>query len=535
MTTARLPSAPEPASRQAADVPDDQADMSLAEGEEAGLDSQSDDKPKRKSSAIGAARSSLRAEGLRKPVETILILPKEGKLTLLVKRFFNVLLRHAQLNPVGDDEYPCITLGQLTKDAHYTSRDMEYLVEVLNSMLSIVVNWGDSPKALSGPKYSLEGASLLSYIKVSKAEDGPAMLEYDFHKKLRPMLFNPRVYAFISLEMNAKMSTSASLTLYEVGVRYLTNKDGLTPRRPWRDWALALTGNPDLSPNLQYKYFARDVLRPALNEVNDSQDEFYMEPLEGKVGRRVEFLQFAVHRKEPADTPRKPANLEVHELTVLGHLINLGVSQKTAEKFIKAHGVERVQKAIALTEKSLDKIKNVGGYLRTLLEDAKFDDSSSATPPTLGSASRPNLATGPGAASGAPLGCTPGNAAPADVVDVSVKVVKTIPAEGLTASLLKAYQDDLKRQALALFQEGNDAQQLALIEQFEKEQLEKLNVPLRGAWVKFRADWPMKKMGPFVAVPFKDWLIRNEPAPDAEALLQWAVLNKKVQLGDLES
>ncbi len=437
--------------------------------------------------------------GVRKAVEAVLIRPKEGKVTLLCRRFFNVLLRHAQDNPVPDGEYHQMPLGKLTQDARYESRNMEYLTEVLNQMLATVVNWGDSARNLKGPKYAWSGASLLAFVRIEKDGRGPTMLYYDFHKEVRAQLLNPRVYAYVSLEMNAKMSTHPALALYELGVRYLSNKNGLTVRMPWREWVVPLTGNPDISKDLQYKYFARDVLKPALREVNESQDEFELIPLVGTVRRRVETLQFAVQRKTgatagPGGVAAHLAEVEVDELTLIGRLLNLKVPQKTAEEHLKRYGANRLKAALNELEPRLPAIKNVGAYLKTLLENGDFPS-------------------------------------PSDVVDVSCLPVAQGPLqESVAVQLQKSYRDEAKRKAYELFLEGLPAQQEELLSRFERERLEGLPQPLRKAWERFRAEWPQKPMTAFIGVPFRDWLIAAEPAPTSEQLLTWAVEQGKIQL-----
>ena len=251
------------------------------------------------------------AGSVNKPVEAVLIRPVEGRLTLLKRRFFNILLFHAQNDPSAPAQgrYFEITLARLTADAAYESRNMEHLVDVLNQLMSTVVNWGDTPKNLKGPKYRWEGAPLLAYARIEKDERGPARLLYDFHREMHAQLLNPAVYVRLSLAMNATCKTHAALALYEAARRYKTNKDGLSKRMPWQEWVPILTGNPTIDPKLaQYKYFARDVLRPAIEEINSVQSELVVELLEGKAGRRVETLSF--ERRAPA-----PALLALNTFT----------------------------------------------------------------------------------------------------------------------------------------------------------------------------------------------------------------------------
>ena len=439
--------------------------------------------------------------GLRKPIEAVLIRPKEGKVTLLIRRFFNVLLRHAQSNPVADDEYHRMPLGKLIQDARYESRNMEYLVEVLNQMLGTVVNWGDSAKNLNGPKYRWSGASLLAYASIEKEGRNPAVLTFDFHKEIRMQLLNPRVYAFVSLELNAKMSTHPALALYELGARYVSNKNGLTMRMPWREWVGPLTGNPDINEELQYKYFARDVLKPAIQEVNEAQSEFEIIVLPGIVRRKVESLQFAIKRLRHARTTRHTplSDVEVDSLTLIGRLISLGIPQKLAEEFLRTHGAARLRLGLTALDARrsntrLGPIENPSRYLKKLLEDGEFSD--------------------------------------APILEVSATPLpeEVTHTEPLSLDLKRRYIQHMKAQARALHLEGSLESQEETLKEFESQRLASLSIPLRKAWMKFRSEWPARPMSPFIEVTFIDWLASDYLKPSSAEVTDWAMSYGLLQL-----
>ncbi len=424
---------------------------------------------------------------LRKPVEAILITPHKRKLTLLSRRFFNVMLRHAQQHPVPAGDYHEISLAQFIQDARYPSRNMEHLAEVLECLTSTSVTWGDSPKNLKGPKYERTSASLVSLARIRKLEGQSPTLLYDFQKEVRELLLNPRVYASIALSMNAKMKTQPALVLYELGIRYLTNKNGLTMRMQWRDWVAPLTGNPDVGEDLEYKYFARDVLKPALREVNDAQDEFELVALPGKVSRRVETLQFQVVRKgggTPQSAPAVLAGIDTESLGLIGRMLNLRISQDAAEKLVVKYGSERTRQALDVVEAAGDKVRAPLPYLRTVLEKGDF----------------PN----------APL-------------DIDFKPVpNTRLEEGLLQRWKKAYLEHVRNDALKVYMEGGTDLQKEFLNRFEQERLVTLNAPIQRAWKEFRAQWPHKVMSAFVAVPFKEWLAAAYASPTEDEVVDWA-------------
>ncbi len=456
-----------------------------------------------------AWRLPANSPGVRKAMETILIRPKENRVTLQCRRFFNVLLRHAQTDPAPAGSYQTIPLRKFTQDLEFESRNMEHLVEVLNQMLATVVNWGDSAKNLKGTRYRWSGCALLAFASIEKQDGGRAMLKYDFHKELKDHLLNPQVYAFISLEMNARLRTHSALALYELGVKYLSNRNGLTMRMPWRDWVAPLTGNPDTSEELQYKYFARDVLKPALKEVNETQDEFEIVPLVEKVGRRVDTLQFAVRRKtaqQTADTSRL-AELEVENLTLVGQLINHKVPQHTAEKFVLEYGATKVAAALSAFESrsaaaKAQPVRNPTGYFKTLLDKSE----------------------------------TVREAPPQDIVDIAAKSTTATPwrtksqeeEESAFAVKLHRYLAHRAKQRLREFQAMPPEDRQRLLEEFEETRLQALSAPVRRVWEQFRKAGLQGNLPPFLVPPFETWLVREESAPSREEVEVWASVNTGV-------
>lgn len=432
---------------------------------------------------------------LRKPVEAIVITPQKRKLTLLARRFFNVMLRHAQQHPVAPGEYHEISLAQFIQDARYASRNMEHLAEVLECLTGTSVTWGDSPKNLKGPKYERTSASLVSLARLRKLEGHAPVLQYDFQKEVRDLLLNPRVYASISLSMNATMKTQPALVLYELGVRYLTNKNGLTMRMPWRDWVAPITGNPSVSADLEYKYFARDVLKPALREVNDAQDEFELIPLTGKVARKVETLQFQVIRKTTVSATTAPsplAGLESEDLFLIDRMLKLKIGQETAEKLVRKYGSYRTQLALDAVEKAGESVRAPLPYLRTVLEKGDFPDAP---------------------------------------IDVEARPAPHSALEvGHFQTWKKGYLAHMRDRALAVYLEGSPEQQLEILDKFQEEQLPTLNSALQRSWKEFRAQWPARRMTNFIAVPFKTWLASAYSEPTEDEVVEWASQSGLIQV-----
>jgi len=436
---------------------------------------------------------------LLKPVETIVLQPRTGKLTLLDRRFFNVLLRHAQENPIPDGAYFRISLSQFMADAKYESRNMEHLTDVLNHMMGTVVNWGDSASNLKGPSYQWQGAPLIAFARIRKSPNRPPVLEYEFQRELLPQLLNPKVYTTISLELIAKMKTYAATVLLEIGFRYLGSPTGLTKRLPWREWVVILTGNSESKTEL--KYFIRDSVRPAIAQVNAAQDDFEITLLAGKVNRRIETLQFHIKRlqRSTPDQSSRLAEVGVDNLELVGRLRKLKVPQATAETLILQHGPRRMRAALAELEPRVEagKVNAPLGYLKTLLSKGVLDEGAQ------------------------------------HVEEVTAKEVPAKPVKEQTRlALRRAYQDAAKRQAMALFEELPREEQEAQILDFEQQRLPELSAPLQRAWKTYRPSWPAKPITAFLRPIFCDWLTRADPEPSDDELLNWAASTGRLVLQD---
>jgi plasmid replication initiation protein len=230
----------------------------------------------------------IKLPSLKKAQEAIAILPKFGKVTLLTRRIFNVLLQLAQ----EDGElsmYRC-RLSKVLFNASFDSNNTEVVKEQLRRMASIQVEWNST----SGTGERRWGVSnLLADAEVIE-EKGAVWIEWSYSEKVRSKLLDPEIYARISLQAYSQIRSSASAALYEICARYVTNPSNLTMRAPWQWWRPRLTGNPeDAVEKTEYKFFKRDVLKPSIAEVNRLAD-VCVELVEHKEGRRVTEIQFRV-------------------------------------------------------------------------------------------------------------------------------------------------------------------------------------------------------------------------------------------------
>jgi len=267
---------------------------------------------------------------VKKPVESVGIKAKNGRLTLLTRKLYNVLLCHAQAQGRSVERYR-IVLSELIRDAHFDSRDTALIKDHLQSMQSTLVEW------LNPTEWG--STQLLGTVRIFKSPgDGNLLfLEWEYPAQLKDKLIEPARYARLALRYQGLLRSGAALGLYEIAIRYATNPSHLTNRLAWEDWAQTLSGNPD-RPLADYKYVKRDLFRPAIAEVNALTD-VRVDLIEHKRGRRVVELQFRVEPTTPildlgADRKDPPKRID---LSLVQRICRLGFTQDDAEDVYANH------------------------------------------------------------------------------------------------------------------------------------------------------------------------------------------------------
>ena len=92
---------------------------------------------------------------LRKAVEAIAIQPKSGKITLLTRKLFNVLLAVAQQADESGDTYRAL-LSDIVANAAFDSNDTALVKEHLRRMVSVQVEWSTGTSSLKpGRKWGI--------------------------------------------------------------------------------------------------------------------------------------------------------------------------------------------------------------------------------------------------------------------------------------------------------------------------------------------------------------------------------------------
>jgi hypothetical protein len=433
-------------------------------------------------------RSSLRRDDaiVQKANESIAIRPKKGRLTLLSRRIYNALLYHAQLQGVDERQYT-IPLATLVGDAHFNSRNVALLKEHIREMQTTLIEWN----TVAGGEQRWTSTQLLGAVEIAERGPGyPVIITWSYPDKVRERLLKPSRYTKILLEVGAQMRSYAAAVLFELGLQYLTSPSRLTMREDLYWWASVLTGRSDVE-KVDYRYFKRDVLRPALAEVDALQDDFSLELIEHREGRRIVELQFMVHRKGQAalgvTEDRNP-----FDLVLVERLRKLGLKDEDADRLYSQTDEGLLRATVEHVEQrmrnaTLPPLSSPAAYLRDALKKRYATVASDGSPDEDQLPAKPEP--------------------------------KRIRAQASVQTIRDEWEKAQARAAEERFGGLSDEERRALRELFETSELQKMLVPIANAWRRDATD--SKIAGPV----FFRWLAKQGRAqePSEGDLLAFAI------------
>lgn len=245
---------------------------------------------------------------LRKAVDAVYAYPQEGKLTLVGRKAFNLLLANAMDQGV-DREWYEIEIGDLAKDIRYDSNDVKRLESTLNDMQRTLVKWNALETINDETVPVRDSVQLLGAVRLigGVEADGTRVttvarsVRYQFDSRVKQRLLVPEVYARINLQLQASFKSAFALAMYEQLIRYRGNigSDGwaYTVKLPWREWRCLILGGDYSAMYETYKYFGRDVLSKSLKELNVRVADQEFEMLVFKDGRQISDLQFRLRER----------------------------------------------------------------------------------------------------------------------------------------------------------------------------------------------------------------------------------------------
>ena len=315
----------------------------------------------------GAAQKDLIENPLRKPVNTLAIVPtKSSKITVLARKAYNVLLYIAQEQGIEQEVFRA-PLQSILRGVDFNSNAREIVKQHLRAMVSTTVEW-QSPTAGEGEAWNVAG--LLAHAKVYK-QGGENWVEWSFAPNIKHELLEPQRFARLRLDVISQLRRHSGVVLYEICARY--RDVGLTARQPWPWWRPVLTGSPDTEDSVkqEYRFFKRDVLKLAIAEVNAVTD-LDVELIEHKAGRFIADIQFRVAKKQQESLPLRHPPVPV-DMSQVVRATAAGIRSEDAEALIQAHGNDAMTTGLDALHKRIanefpEPLRDPYRYLRALLE-----------------------------------------------------------------------------------------------------------------------------------------------------------------------
>ncbi|WP_038215214.1 replication initiation protein [Xenophilus azovorans] len=431
-------------------------------------------------------------QSLAKANEAIAIRPKRGRLTLLSRRIYNALLYHSQRQGVDEPIYK-LPLSELIGDARFNSNNTDLLKSHLRDMQATTIEWSTSA---TGQRRWVS-SQLLGTVSIEEQGRGrPCIVSWRYPEEIKERLVRPHQYTRVLLEISGQMRSYSAAVLYEIGARYLTSPGRLSMREDVVWWAAVLTGRSDIT-EVDYRFLKRDVISKALAEVDALCEDFSLELIEHKRGRKIEEIQFrVVPRVQQRIGEVDAAQRNVFDLELVGRLIELGIKQDEAQDIYATTDEGQLRATLEhvrqrLRNQALAPLKSPAAYFKDALRKgySGVKSKSAAAPAEL-----PAPARGPVAS------------APVNEAERSRR-------------LHELWENERMARAREMFSEMSPEQHTEWRERFESSHLESLAPPIARAW---RRDGPASRIA---GTSFFRWLARQTwpEEPSDRVLLDFAL------------
>ena len=300
-----------------------------------------------------------------KAVAMLALVPQTGVITRIARQAYTIMMFLAREQSSGDESGVYHSpLSSILSGFDGSTGSRAELQRHLLSMLSHTVEW-QTPSTSESQEWG--ACTLLAEVRIF-TKNGELWLSWAYPPSIKAEVLTPLRYAQIRRTTIGKFRSYAALTLYEICTRYKDVPSRLTGKQRWSWWVPVLKGKPKADKVIEYRYFNRDTLQPAVQEVNEVS-ELDIELREIKVGRTIEFLQFEVRKKAEEVLNVRPKPLDVSML-IQAEL--LGIPRNEAETLYLNEGavafgvaVEKLKQRLASGAAIVSKI----AYFRALLKN----------------------------------------------------------------------------------------------------------------------------------------------------------------------
>lgn len=192
-------------------------------------------------------------------------------------------------------------------------------------------------------------SSLLASFKVKK---NTGIVEYGYSPHFRKLLKHPSIYARLDILIQSTINKKYSLNLWELlksqiqSGKATLNNNTYTSELFELSQFKSIVGVKDKFAYKEFKYFKRDILTPAIEEVNEKTDVYIINNIICKEGKNVTGLKFEFKTKESGST------IDIYSKehnSLREELLSYNLSNKTIDNFFKDHTLENIKLSIQAT------------------------------------------------------------------------------------------------------------------------------------------------------------------------------------------
>lgn len=301
---------------------------------------------------------------LHKSTAVVHMYPVSGAYGHYCRRVYNALLYLALRvwNHMGPDYRTKVlsqrrvlrfssTVGEISLVMRATSNATERIYQAVDALYKLECRFDAMAE-----DNSLWNVSSRLISQWARPEKGTGEIQWEYPPDVFALLMKPSRYAIVDLALSNSLNSGAALALYENCHRYVSNPGHLTARLPVENW-IRLILTTRTAPNYfeagRYRYFKRDVLTPAMAELNDAPAcPITVEVLETKGLRgKVTHLQFRVELKAQ---PLPTATAQTGDAHIEAQLRSWGVSDPAISRMLVGYDEDELRHNIRVFSRRLE-------------------------------------------------------------------------------------------------------------------------------------------------------------------------------------
>lgn len=245
------------------------------------------------------------------------------------------------------------TVGEISKVLRATSNATDRIYDAVDNLYKLECRFDAMAEDAS-----IWGISSRLISQHARPEKGTGEIQWEYPPDVFQLLMKPTKYAIIDLRLSNTLSSGSALALYENTHRYVSNPGHLTAKLPVEDWIrLIVTTRSAVNyfDRGKYRYFKRDVLMPAIEELNSSEIcpiQVTLQETKGLRGR-VTHIQFVVEHKKQLALPTETG--QTGDPRIEEEMRKWGVSAPVINRFLLSYDENELWHNIRVFKEKLAK------------------------------------------------------------------------------------------------------------------------------------------------------------------------------------